>query len=43
VSKLESRITYERAWPTLAFACASIHRLDLAHVDAHFDELEKLT
>jgi predicted nucleic acid-binding protein len=26
----------------LIFACAKIHRLDVAHDDAHFDELAKL-
>jgi predicted nucleic acid-binding protein len=27
---------------TLVFACAKVHGVDVAHDDAHFDELEKL-
>jgi hypothetical protein len=26
----------------LVFACAQVHGVDVAHDDAHFDELEKL-
>jgi predicted nucleic acid-binding protein len=26
----------------LIFACAKIHEIDVAHDDAHFDELKKL-